>query len=133
MSDQPTWASICTFLTDLPETEFDPGQKVFPQGVIRVRGKVVAYPAGGARGSPPDAEPGEEFVFIKASPTEREALLQQDSRTFFLTPHYQGAAGVIVRLSSVEKPQLEELLIDAWRQVAPKRLIKSYDQGRPAP
>lgn len=128
MAARPTWESICGVLTELPETEFDPGNVVFPNGVVRVRGKVVAYPAGGDRGRPPDAVPGEEFVFIKASPSEREALLQQDPHTFFLTPHYQNSPGVIVRLSAVDPAQLGELLVSAWREVAPKRLIREYDR-----
>ncbi|MGI8870861.1 MAG: MmcQ/YjbR family DNA-binding protein [Mycobacteriales bacterium] len=114
----------------LPETEFDPGRPVFPTGVVRVRGKVIAYPAGGDRGSPPDAKPGEEFVFIEAPPAEREALLHEDPVRFFVTAHYAGAPGVIVRLSTVDADQLAELLVDAWRTVAPKRLVKAYDQSR---
>lgn len=129
MAKLPTWESVCELLVRLPETEFDPGRMVFPNGVVRVRGKVIAYPAGGERGSPPDAKPGEEFVFVKAPPAERAALLQQDPVTFFVTPHYSGAPGVIVRMSTVDPDQLEELLVDAWRMVAPKRLVKAYDQS----
>jgi hypothetical protein len=134
MPEQPTWKSVHRFLVHLPEAEFDPGRMVFPQGVVRVRGKVVAYPAGGDRGSPPDAQPGEEFVFVKTPPADREALLAQDPVTFFLTPHYAGSPGVIVRLSTVDPDHLEELLVEAWRTVAPKRLVRAYDQSpdRPA-
>lgn len=130
MAKRPTWESVREFLVQLPETEFDPGRLVFPNGVVRVRGKVIAYPAGGERGSPEDAKPGEEFVFIKSPPAEREALLHEDPVTFFVTPHYAGAPGVIVRLSTVDAAQLKELLVDAWRAVAPKRLVKAYDQSR---
>lgn len=133
MSERPTWASVHTFLVQLPETEFDAGRMVFPNGVVRVRGKVIAYPAGGERGSPADARPGEEFVFVKARPDEREVLLDEDPATFFVTPHYATAGGVIVRLSAVDPEHLEELLVDAWRAVAPKRVVKAYDQGGAAP
>lgn len=128
MADRPTWSTVQASLGRLPEAEFDPGNVVFPNGVMRVRGKVIAYPAGGDRGSPADALPGEEFLFVKTAPSEREALLQQDPHTFFLTPHYQGSRGVIVRLSSVDPRQLEELLVGAWREVAPKRLVREYDE-----
>lgn len=127
MAARPTWESVCETLTTLPGAEFDPGNVVFGRGVVRVKGKVVAYPAGGERGTPPDAEPGDEFVFVKAARSEREALLQQDPHTFFLTPHYQNSPGVIVRLSSVDQHQLDELLVSAWREVAPKRLVREYD------
>jgi hypothetical protein len=105
-----------------------PGRMVFPNGVVRVRGKVIAYPAGGDRGSPPDALPGEEFVFVKAPPAEREALLREDPSTFFVTPHYANAPGVIVRLSTVDPDALRELLVEAWRTVASKRLVKASEQ-----
>lgn len=127
MGDGATWSRVQAFLGRLPEAEFDPGNVVFPDGVVRVRGKVIAYPAGGDRGSPPDAMPGEQFLFVKSTPSEREALLQQDPYTFFLTPHYESSRGVIVRLSSVDPDQLEELLVGAWREVAPKRLVREFD------
>jgi hypothetical protein len=100
-----------------------------------VRGKVVAYPADGSRGSPPDAREGEEFVFIKTGPSERQALISEDPVTFFTTPHYQGAPGVIVRLTTIDQPYLEELLTDAWRLMAPKRLVERHEQeqGRSDP
>jgi hypothetical protein len=129
MPEQPTWESVHRFLVQLPETEFDAGRMVFPNGVVRVRGKVIAYPAGGDRGSPPDAQLGEEFVFVKAPPAEREALLNEDPVTYFLTPHYVNSPGVIVRLSTVDPDDLRELLVEAWRTVAPKRLVRTYDQS----
>lgn len=123
-----TWDQVHEFLEGLPGAEFDPGGRVFSNGVVRVRGKVVAYPAGGNRGTPDDAKEGEEFVFVKAGGSEREALMHEDPHTFFVTPHYAGAPGVIVRLSTVNQAQLQELLIDAWRMVAPKRLVREYDE-----
>lgn len=37
---------------------------------------------------------------------------------------------MIVRLATVDPDQLRELLVDAWRLVAPKRLVRGYDAGR---
>jgi hypothetical protein len=48
---------------------------------------------------------------------------------FFLTPHYEGWPGVLVRLEAVDPAQLAELVEDAWRTQAPKRLIKAHDAG----
>lgn len=127
MSRMSTWEDVSAFLETLPAAEFSPPGGHFPRGVVRVLGKVVAYPAGGARGSPPDAVEGEEFVFVKAGSDEKAALLASDPVTFFVTPHYSGSPGVIVRLRTVEAAQLRELLVEAWRLVAPKRLIREYD------
>lgn len=59
---------------------------------------------------------------------EREALLQGDPETFFITPHYEGYPAVLVRLQKVDPDELAELLEDAWRTQAPKRLVAQYDE-----
>ncbi|GAB3752102.1 MmcQ/YjbR family DNA-binding protein [Microlunatus parietis] len=122
-----TWDDVQGFLAALPGAEFHSPGGHFPRGVIKVRGKVVSYPAGGERGSPPDAVAGEEFVFVKAGPDEKAALLDQDPVTFFVTPHYAGSPGVIVRLRTADQAQLRELLVDAWRLVAPVSLVREYE------
>lgn len=122
-----SWDDVRTFLARLPGAEFHPAGGHFPRGVIKVRGKVIAYPAGGDRGSPPDAVAGEEFVFVKTGPDEKAALLAQDPVTFFVTPHYAGSPGVIVRLRTADQAELRELLVDAWRLIAPATLVREYE------
>jgi len=64
---------------------------------------------------------------------EREALLQGQPHVFFSTPHYDGHPYVLVRLEAVDPVELAELLEEAWRLRAPKRLIAAYDApDRPA-
>ncbi len=58
---------------------------------------------------------------------DREALLQGQPETFFTTPHYDGYPYVLVRLDVVGSDQLEELVEDAWRIRAPKRLVAEFD------
>ena len=60
---------------------------------------------------------------------DREALLQGEPDTFFTTPHYDGYPYVLVRLEAVTSVQLTELLEDAWRIRAPKRLVKEFDEA----
>ncbi len=64
---------------------------------------------------------------------EREALLQGQPEAFFSTPHYDGYPAVLVRLEVVKLAELAELLEDAWRIQAPKRLIAEYDASRVPP
>jgi hypothetical protein len=59
---------------------------------------------------------------------EREALLQGQPGTFFSTPHYDGYPYVLVRLDAVDPVELAELLEDAWRTRAPRRLVEQYDE-----
>lgn len=65
---------------------------------------------------------------------DREALLQGQPEVFFSTPHYDGYPYVLVRLEAVDSRELAELLEDAWRLRAPKRLIILFEaDGARAP
>jgi len=59
-----------------------------------------------------------------ANGQEKEALLAAAPETFFTEPHYNGYPAVLVRLAAVDEAELRELLTDAWRCQAPKRLVK---------
>lgn len=58
---------------------------------------------------------------------DREALLKGQPDVFFSTPHYDGYPYVLVRLDAIDPAELSELIEDAWRLRAPKRVIKAYD------
>jgi hypothetical protein len=58
---------------------------------------------------------------------EREALLQGQPDAFFTTPHYDGYPAVLIRLESVDPQELAELVEEAWRIRAPKRLIAEHE------
>jgi len=94
---------------------------------MRVAGKVVAYLACNERSRPPEAPQNEEFVIVRLDLAKREDLLDQNPEAFFVTPHYKSYPGVIVRLSTVDHRQLAQLLVGAWRLVAPKRLVREWD------
>ena len=63
-----------------------------------------------------------------ASGEEKESLIAADPKKFFTEPHYNGFPAVLVRLSEVDLEEMRELLIDAWRTKAPKKLIKESGQ-----
>jgi hypothetical protein len=56
----------------------------------------------------------------------KEALLADSPSVYFTTPHFDGYPAVLVRLEQIEVPELEELVIEAWLDRAPKRLAKDY-------
>ncbi len=60
---------------------------------------------------------------VRVEPTDRDVLLQADPDAFLLTDHYVGYPFMLVRLAQVRKDLLSELLEQAWRKVAPKRLV----------
>jgi hypothetical protein len=60
---------------------------------------------------------------------EKDSLLAADPDKFFTEPHYNGFPAVLVRLAAVDVDELEELLIEAWRSLAPRSLVKEFDQN----
>jgi hypothetical protein len=60
---------------------------------------------------------------------EKEALLASSSRKFFTEDHYNGYPAVLVRLSAIGVRELEELITDAWRALAPKALVRAFDES----
>jgi hypothetical protein len=60
---------------------------------------------------------------------EREALMQSDPETYFITPHYEDYPAMLIHLERVDPEELRELLIESWRRKAPKRLLKAFDEA----
>lgn len=70
-------------------------------------------------------------VSIKAVKEEQEALVQSAPDTFFV-PKYVGVHGWVgVTLDAVERDELEELLTEAWRMTAAKRVVAAFDAEHP--
>lgn len=61
---------------------------------------------------------------------DKEALLQGNPDVFFTTPHYDGYAFVLVHVEKVDADELAELIEDAWRTRAPKKLVTEYEAAQ---
>jgi hypothetical protein len=84
---------------------------------FRVRGKLFARVH-----EQPDA------IFVKCIDiAERDGLLDAEPEKFFITPHYSGYPGMLVRLSAIDHDELTELLTESWRLTAPKKLLTQFD------
>lgn len=83
---------------------------------FRVRGKFLAR-----------LRDEDETLVVKCGFDERDFRILADPKTFFTTDHYRGYPTVLVRLSKVDVADLESLLEDAWRLLAPKRLVAEHD------
>ena len=70
---------------------------------------------------------GATLVVRVVDEEDKEALIKGDPDTFFTTPHYDGYAYVLVRLAKVDPRMLGELIEDAWRLRAPKKLLAAYE------
>ena len=67
-----------------------------------------------------------ETLAVKIDFDTRDALLAADPRAFFVTDHYRGWPAVCVRLAAIDRKRLEAFLGEAWRFVAPKKLLASH-------
>ena len=108
-----TWATVKKLGKKLPEVEEStsygtPALRVRKKMFVRLREKDV--------------------IVAMVDNDEKEVLLQAEPDVFFTTPHYDGWPAVLVRLSAIEADELEEVLIESWRRVAPKRLLKEFDE-----
>lgn len=69
----------------------------------------------------------EALVVWVDSLDEKEALLEQEPRVFFTTPHYDGHPMVLVRLDAVDPRRAERLITESWNlraAAASKRGVK---------
>jgi hypothetical protein len=110
-----TQADVRRIALSLPETSEKPwfntpGFRVKDKSFLRIRS---------------EAEGG--LVIFVGDLGEKEVLLASDPKKFFTTPHYDGYPAVLVNLKAVGVRELRELITDSWRNKAPKRVLKAYD------
>jgi hypothetical protein len=65
------------------------------------------------------------IVFWVPSESDKQALVQDSSSPFFTTPHFDGHLSVLARacrIGELSRPELTELVQDAWlAQASPRR------------
>lgn len=74
-------------------------------------------------------EEGDVLVVWCDDEGEKHALIASEPDKFFTTPHYDGHASVLVRLGAIDVEELTELLTEAWRVRAPKKLVVEFDSS----
>jgi len=57
---------------------------------------------------------------------EKQALLAEDVDVFFTISHFDGHPMLLVRLDRISRPRLAELILSAWAEVAPRRIVDAY-------
>ena len=90
---------------------------MYGQPALKVHGKLLACIA-----SHKSAEPN--TLVVRLDFEDRDALIADDPRTYYLKPHYEGYPSVLVRLALIDDDALHDLLQSAWRTVTastPKR------------
>jgi hypothetical protein len=95
----------------------------FRQPDFRVRNKIFA-------GLSRDRERGN----LKLKPETQAALVSAKPAVFSPCEGAWGKSGwTYVELAHVTPKELEPLVVEAWRLIAPKGLVLSWDEAQPAP
>ena len=68
-----------------------------------------------------------ESLVVKIDYDERAMRIKTDPETFSITDHYLNYPWILVRLATVDVDDLRDLLADAWRLSAPKRMLAARD------
>lgn len=61
----------------------------------------------------------------------KEALIASDPEIYFTTPHFEGYPVVLVQLEHIPLDQLEETIVEAWLDRAPKRVAQAWLRQHP--
>jgi hypothetical protein len=108
-------AAVRTIALSLPETE---ERETWGEATFRVRNKIFMMIDAKAK-----------KAAVKTSREEQAALLEMDRETFFF-PAYVGTHGWTgVQIPRVNPGEMRDLITEAWRTTAPKRLVKAFDEG----
>jgi len=84
---------------------------------IKVKGKFMARLRSEAEG----------WLAIRCDFLARDMLLEADRAAFHLTDHYRDYPMILVDLAKIRKAALLDILEQAWRMTASKKLLREYD------
>jgi hypothetical protein len=108
-------ATVRAFALSLPDAE---EVETWETATFRVRKKIFAM-----------FSDHERHVWIKSTHDEQVALTQMEPGTYFVPPYVgpKGWIGAVV--SKADRGEIEDLLTEAWRLTAPKRMVAAFDAG----
>jgi hypothetical protein len=69
------------------------------------------------------------IVWMVDSIDERDALIEMDPKTYFITDHYKNYPSVLVRISRLNETMLRKMLERRWRAIAPKAMVRALDEA----
>src|SRR4029453_17758846 len=112
-----TFKDVRKLAAELPDVEGGPAWGV---PALKLGGKLLACMA-----SHKSAEPN--TLVVRLGFDQRDAIIADAPETYYLKPHYEGYASVLVRLSRIDREAMRDLLHASWRFVdaaSPKRTTK---------
>ncbi|MEO1038840.1 MAG: MmcQ/YjbR family DNA-binding protein [Pseudomonadota bacterium] len=70
---------------------------------------------------------------FKLPAEERDFLLEAAPETFFITDHHRPHGLILMRPEAFDPDWARVNLVRVWRNQAPKRFLKAWDEGRLSP
>lgn len=129
-----TWDDVRGLVAALPDTDEHPSYDARPAWRVHHKAFVWDRPLTATdRAALGQASPVEGEAVLGVRVTDegvKAALIADEPAVFFTIPHFDGHAVVLLRLSQVSTDVLAEVVEDAWRARAPRRLIAEFDQLR---
>jgi hypothetical protein len=72
--------------------------------------------------------PNDSVLAVRTpSLADKESLIATDPEVYFTEPHYNNYPAVLVRLATIDMRELEEILEDGWRCLAPRAAVQRFD------
>ncbi|MBB4949597.1 hypothetical protein F4556_005132 [Kitasatospora gansuensis] len=71
--------------------------------------------------------PGSGAAIVKASKEDQAELLAAEPEVYSSAPYVGRHGWVLVQLAGVDPDELRDLLTDAWRSIAPKKLVREFE------
>ena len=71
-----------------------------------------------------------DVLVVRIDMADREALVAERPRVYFVTDHYRNGAWVLVWLPAIDSEELRRIVTASWRYAAPPRLVAAFDAGR---
>ena len=71
----------------------------------------------------------ERHAWIKATSDEQEALVSMSPDAYFVPPYVGSKGWIGVVLAKADGQEARELVTEAWRLTAPKRIVAAFDEG----
>jgi predicted DNA-binding protein (MmcQ/YjbR family) len=115
---------LATICGSLPEADTRQGGEHGRHVAYTVRNKTFAYFTDDHHGD------GRLALMCKAAPGDQEALVASDAERFFVPPYlgHRGWVGLWLDTRRVDWAEVRELVLDAYRLAAPKRLQRALDE-----
>jgi len=98
----------------LPEAE---ERETWGEATFRVRDRIFAM-----------GSPDGEFVSIKASLDDQSGLVEMDRKTFAPSAYTGRYGWVRVRLAGVGADLARQIVMNAWKRTAPRRVVTDYER-----